>query len=252
MHEHPDVDNLMPPGTYLEMLDHPSGDSRTMELAIFKEHRFAFYFWNRWTNNLNTLSAPTLITIDWHRDMAPPSGVEKEALEQLSRTEVDKVSEFIWSKLDSHNDSHVLSAAYLNIIGDILLLKNYGDETESVYRDYQNNKHLIREFREPKHLERAVAEQQSGPYYLDLDLDFFVKGKIFSHQMKEVEPYSREEIAELIDPDSKLFQTLFQKLEGITMATEPRYCGGILKSNRILKHVMKQLFTDDLQWKHLI
>lgn len=253
MHEHPDVINLMPPGTYLETLEHPSGDSRSMELAIFKEHRFAFYFWNRWKNNSKPdLPPPVLITIDWHRDLAPPSDAEKDALGQLELTQEDKVSEFIWSALNTHNDSHLLSAAFLNIIGDILLLKNYGDESQSVYKDHEGNHHRIQEFRNLDNLEKAVSERQNKRYILDLDLDFFVKGKVYSHQLEEVEPYTLEEIAGVINPHATLFQELFQELEGITIASEPRYCGGILKSNRILEHVMQQLFSDDLKWKHLI
>lgn len=253
MHEHPDVANLIPPGTYLETLAHPSGDSRSMELAIFKEHRFAFYFWNRWNNSLEPKQpSPTLITIDWHRDLAPPSDDEKEALNQLDLAEEDHVSAFIWSKLNTHNDSHLLSAIYRNIIGDVFLLKNYGDASESVYEDCEESNHRILEFKHIKNLEDALSQRQDERYILDLDLDYFVKSKVYSHQLDEVEPYTREEIAEIIDPGSELFQELFQKLEGITIATEPRYCGGILKSNRILEHVLQLLFNDELKWKHLI
>lgn len=252
MHEHPDVVNLMPPGTYLEVLEHPSGDSsESVEMAIFKEHRFAFYFWNRWTNKLTGQSAPTLITVDWHRDLAPPSGNEKRALEHLDLSNEDKVSEFIWSELNTHNDSHLLSAGYLNIIGDIILLKNYGDPSEDEYRDSFGNRHCIREFKRYKNFENAVIADKSKQVYLDLDLDFFIKGKVYSHQTEEVTPYSRDEIAGIINPESLLFKHLFRKLEGITIATEPRYCGGILKSHSILEGVLQQLLTDEMKWKHL-
>ncbi|NGP76840.1 hypothetical protein G3570_09365 [Balneolaceae bacterium YR4-1] len=252
MHEHPDVVNLMPPGTYLETLDHPSGESRKIELAVFKEHRFAFYFWNRWNNTESNLPPPTLVTIDWHRDLAPPSDEEKKGLDHLDLKEEDKVSTFIWSNLNTHNDSHLLSAAYRNIVGDILLLKNYGNESQSVYKDCQENNHRILEFKTTENLENNLSERLDRRFILDLDLDFFIKGKVYSHQLNEVEPYSESEIAEIIDPYSALFQQLFRRLEGITIATEPRYCGGILKSNKILRQVMGQLFTDELEWKHLM
>jgi len=250
MHEHPDVVKLMPPGTYLENLEHPSGDSRNVELAVFKEHRFAFYFWNRWTNKLKPkLSPPTLVTIDWHRDLAPPSAVEKEALENLDLSDQNEVSKFIWSGLDTHNDSHVLSAAYLNIIGDIILLKNYGESAETKFEDRFGNTHSVFEFKSYEAFEKTVLSQKPGGCYLDIDLDFFVKGKVLSHQLEEVTTYSEGEISDIIDIDSPLFEHLCQGLEGITIATEPRYCGGILKSNRILETVLGQLFTDELQWK---
>ncbi|MDX1586184.1 MAG: hypothetical protein R3222_05550 [Balneolaceae bacterium] len=252
MHEHPDVANLMPPGTYLESLSHPTGKSGSMELAVFKEHRFAFYFWNRWNNALGPdLPPATLLTIDWHRDLAPPSSNEQKALERIDLEQEDSVSTFIWSTLNTHNDSHLLSAAYRNIIGDVMLLKNYGDESQSVYRDCEDNPHQILEFKNIEHLEETVLEREDQHYILDLDLDFFVKAKVYSHQLKEVETYSQKEISEVVDPYSPLFRKLFQKMAGITIATEPRYCGGIIKSNRILEQVMQQLFTDEMEWKHL-
>lgn len=251
MHEHPDVQKLVPPGTYLETVSHPGGPSGTIELAIFKEHRFAFYFWNRWSTELaEKPDPPTVVTIDWHRDLAPPSAAEKQALEQLNLSNQDEVSKFIWSGLDTHNDSHLLSAAYLNIIGDIILLKNYGESGETKFEDRNGNKHRVLEFKSYENFEDAVVNQKSGCYYLDIDLDFFVKGKVFSHQMEEVTTYTDKEIAEIIDNRSPLFTHLFPGLEGITIASEPRYCGGILKSHRILETVLGQLFTDELKWKH--
>ena len=148
MHEHPDVANLMPPGTYLEEIAHPGDKSKTIELAIFKEHRFAFYFWNRWSFDLpDSSKPPTLITIDWHRDFAPPSSGEQEKLNKLNLSDPEEVAKFIWSGLDTHNDSHLLSAAYLNIIDDVILLKNYGDQAENTYVDSDGNNHMISEFK---------------------------------------------------------------------------------------------------------
>lgn len=253
MHEHPDVVNLIPPGTYLETVTHPGDKSKTIELAVFKEHRFAFYFWNRWSFDLSDSSKPpSLITIDWHRDLAPPSVKEQEILEELNLSDQQEVAKFIWSGLDTHNDSHLLSAAYLNIIGDIILLKNYGDETENTYVDSDGNNHKISEFKLFENFQKAILAHNSDRYFLDIDLDFFVKGKVSSHQLEEVTPYTDDEIAEIIDNSSPLFKHLFPRLEGLTIATEPRYCGGILKSNRIMEAVLGRLFTDDLQWKHLI
>lgn len=253
MHEDPDVENLMPPGTYLESITHPEDRSRKIELAVFKEHRFAFYFWNRWTAKLPDKSEPpTLITIDWHRDLAPPSASEKKNLKKLKLSHHDKVAKFIWSGLDTHNDSHLLSAAFLNIIGDVILLKNYGEQIENTYVDNEGNEHRISEFKSYSNFEEAVIAHNAERYFLDIDLDFFVKGKVVSHQLQEVTPYSEQEIAEIVDSGSPLFKHLYANLEGLTIAAEPRYCGGILKSNQLMKIVLEQLFTQDLRWKHSV
>lgn len=253
MHEHPDIVDLIPPGTYLETIAHPNGDaSKTMELAIFKEHRFAFYLWSRWMQDFDGLpQPPALVTIDWHRDLAPPSDSERNALDRLDLSDGEQVARFIWSGLDPHNDSHLLSAAYLNLIGDVFLLKNYGEEQEISYIDCFENVHNIFEYTSYKNFENSVTARENTSLFLDIDLDFFIKGKVVSHQLKEITPYNNDEIAEIIDNSSPLFKHLYSCLEGITIATEPRYCGGIIKSIHILEVVLERLFTPELQWKHL-
>ncbi len=242
---------MMPPGTYLEQLPHPGGEEpKELEIAIFKEHRFAFYFWNRWKEFGNRDSAPSLATIDWHRDLAPPSAKARDELDELDLSDPKEIAEFMWSDLDTHNDSHLLSAAYLNLVGDVCLLKNYGTPQESDFTDSYGNRHRIREFTNLRDFEDGVLKKD-GAWILDIDLDFFVKGKVQSHQLKDVHIYGDREIGEVIDGESPLFRHLFPRLEGITIATEPRYCGGILKSNHILKMALRQLLTEDLRWKHL-
>jgi len=253
MHEHPDTEILIPPGTYLEKVPHPNGtSSKSMEVAIFTEHRFAFYFWNRWLRDLSdSRKPPCLLTIDWHRDLAPPSDSEKEELKNLDLTRQEEVAKFVWSQMDTHNDSHLLSAAYLNLIDDVFLLKNYGERQQSSFIDRQSNRHQIFECCSFADLQESVLDKGSNTFFLDIDLDFFIRDKVAAHQLQEVTTYSNEEISELIDNASPLFTYLYDRLRGITIATEPRYCGGILKSNRILDAVLGSLFTPDMQWKHL-
>jgi hypothetical protein len=44
-----------PANSYFQILRHPSGNlSKSIELAIFNEHRFAFYYWIRWNLNYQT------------------------------------------------------------------------------------------------------------------------------------------------------------------------------------------------------
>lgn len=254
MHEHPDVINLMPPGTYIEDLAHPSGqENETIELAIFKEHRFAFYFWNRWTRRLNSGgSPPSLLTIDWHRDLATPSESELKSLEKLDLSDEEIVAQYVWSKLDTHNDSHLLSACHLNLLNDVILLKNYGRTERETYIDRAGDSHTILECADYQTFEKEVLNHKNDHYILDIDLDYFVKEKVFSHQLEDVTTYRQEEIRKIIDNQSPLFEYLFPRLLGITIATEPRYCGGILKSNRLLEGVLSELLTDQLQWKHLV
>src|SRR5437867_2965338 len=93
-----------PPGTYIEILSTPLSQDEAIEVAILNEHRFAFYYWLKWTNNLISKkkinNPPSLITIDWHNDLAKLSGVEKKFLDNLNQTNLEEVSFFAWSKLN--------------------------------------------------------------------------------------------------------------------------------------------------------
>ncbi len=64
--------------------------------------------------------------------------------------------------------------------------------------------------------------------------------------------YEDDRIQEIINPNKDFFQYLLKHLEGITLATEPRYCGGVRNSNHILKIILDQLFTQEMKWKHLL
>jgi hypothetical protein len=55
--------------------------------------------------------------------------------------------------------------------------------------------------------------------------------------------YTDQQIKSVIDPGKTLFQFIFNRLEGITIAREPRYCGGTENSTHILNIVNRQLFN---------
>lgn len=255
MHEPIDIKELIPPGTYLEELRHPGGDkskTKKMELAVFKEHRFSFFFWNRWMEQIENVDRqPDLVTIDWHRDIAPPSDSEKVGLKNLDLSNQAEVAKFAWSGLDAHNDSHILSAAVLNMIGDIYLLKNYGNYQESSYKDNFSNVHWVYEYHSPETFKEAVFSKVSSQVILDIDLDYFVRNKVEAHQLQDVEVCTTKEISEFMEGNADLFRFLFPRLAGITIATEPRYCGGLIKSNRILEALLDSFFTPEFQWRHL-
>lgn len=252
MHHDPELSEPAPPGTHAERLTHPSGDTeREIELAIFKDHRFSFFYWLKWARKLQQEGPPTLITIDWHRDLAPPSETEVEALDMLNQQNLQETCDFTLNELDPHNDGHILSAAWLNLIGDIILLKNYGMEQQETWTDGRGNVHKILEFNDFETFQEEVIGRDKECYYLDVDLDYFIKNKVSPYQRSNVQIYEDEEICSVIDPEKSLFKHLFKNLEGITLATEPRYCGGVRNSNHILDLLLNQLFTQQMEWNHL-
>ena len=154
--KHTNPNHCDPPGAFREIISHPIFvESKAIEQATFKEHRFAFFYWYKWWKKLrkkyNIEKPPTLITIDYHRDLAGPNDLEKDELLEINEFNESELAMFCWARMNTQNDGHILSAAYLNIIGDIILLKQQKgfDRKEDLYFvDHLDNKHNIYEFEE--------------------------------------------------------------------------------------------------------
>lgn len=244
------------PGAYREVLSHPNGKNDSIEMAIIMEHRFAFFYWMKWKRSVEKNKplfkpAPTLVTIDWHQDLAWPSDSEKEELEQLDQENLSDVSNFVWAGLNQNNDGHILAGAYLNIIGDVVVLKHQGVENSNTYLDIFNNPHSISEFKDLNNFSKYILGINDKTIFFDIDLDYFFHGEGNHNELDSFDRYTDSEIQEIIDPNSPLFQFLFPKIQGLTIALEPHFCGGILNSCSIMKVIYNQLFDSRGKWKHL-
>jgi len=245
-----------PPGTHCETVAHPGGGEATIEKAVIMEHRFAFFFWMKWYHRLRKQDQlnqpPTLLTIDWHRDLAPPNESQKEELRRLNPDNLSDVANFVWAQFDQTNDGHVLSAAWLNLIGDIILLKHSASEMQETFTDHQGNEHEIFEFREYEPLRDFLQKRDDQRLFLDIDLDYFIHGKGTREgpQSDDFQTYSKSEIKRIIDPSNALFKYLLPRLDGLTIAQEPAFCGGIYNSSRIMEVVDHQLFDEHNRWRH--
>jgi hypothetical protein len=220
------------------------------------EHRFAFFFWMKWKRELEKRNwleqpAPTLVTIDWHRDLAPPPDDQKKGLKKLRDANLSDISNYVWAQFDQTNDGHILCAAWLNLVGDIILLKNSAGEMQDSFTDAGGNDHTIYEFREYNRFEDFVCSRNDQNIFLDIDLDYFIHGKGNRFYSDDFRRYTDREIKEIIAPDQPVFKHLLPKVEGLTIAQEPGYCGGIVNSCQIMKIVNEQLFDEQNDWKHL-
>lgn len=245
-----------PPGTFREVIPHPGSEDRAIEKAIIMEHRFAFFFWMKWHNELRAKDwlhqpTPTLVTIDWHRDMAPPPEEQKKRLQQLDQSNLSDVANYVWARFDQTNDGHILCAAWLNLIGDIILLKNSASEMQDTFIDCNKNEHTIYEFRDYSRFEDFLLQREDKNIFFDIDLDYFIHGKGSTLYPETFERYTDEEIKNIIGYNKAGFQHILPKIDGMTIAQEPSYCGGIANSCHIMKVVHSQLFDQENHWKHL-
>lgn len=256
MYENKDPQQCYPPGTFRELLSHPGKGDQHIEKAVIMEHRFAFFFWMKWRNVLqekNRLrqSAPTLVTIDWHRDLAPPQEGLKQQLLELNQTNLSEVSNFIWARFDQTNDGHILCATWLNIVGDIILLKNSAGEMQDTVTDHKGKEHSIYEFRDFNRFQDFMLEREDKNIFFDIDLDYFIHGKGKRMYSDDFSRYTDEEIKSIIDYTHPVFKHMLPRMDGITIAQEPGYCGGIRNSCQIMEIVHSQLFDERNNWRHL-
>lgn len=210
---------------------------------------------------------PSLITLDWHQDLVFPEDIEKSDLEVLNLDSNHDVAVYAWSNLRSLNDTHILSAAYLNIIGDVYVHCRQGlfeSDWENEYIiDRYGNTHAIKKFKDYEDLESCLLSTDENNVYFDIDLDFFTLKNPFNGKGGNYTYLSEKTIKKMLSYEHPLMKWIFQRLEGITIATEPEHTGGLLKANRLLRIInniwfQPSLFTTypgqwdkETQWKHL-
>lgn len=251
------------PNADYEIMSHPNGTDNTIEIGLVKDHRFAFYFWFKWwkktTRKLkeNVEKAPSLVTIDWHRDLCAPCESEKTDLTNLNLTSYKEVALFSWNKLNQLNDGHILSAAYLNLIGDIYVLcKQEGDDSEEPFIDHWGNEHKIMCFESIEELFSELSQNSIDKIYFDIDLDYFTESDDYCNGGENIRLMIDSEITSILDINSTFMKWIFKRMEGMTIATEPDFCGGLSNSNIIYNLVDTtlfngHLFSKNVIWKHL-
>jgi len=252
---------IAPPGSATEILSHPKNKySGAIDLAIFQEHRYAFFYWLKWTRESERSEPPCMISLDWHQDLCFPDEVEKDWLSKLDQSNDGEVAAFSWAKLAGNNDGHILCAAYLNLIGDIYIhcrqepfFDSWKDE-ELI--DIYGNKHIIKKFKTFDSLEQHMLTSKETQVYFDIDLDFFVLDSPLNNENKKKFSYmTKKQIHDILSINRPLIDWILERLSGFTIATEPKHCGGILKSNRFLSIISKlyfepEIFAPNCDWKH--
>lgn len=247
---------IRPPGTYYDIVAHPIDRRRAIEEAIVQDHRFAFFYWLKWRNKqAEQPNPPTLISLDWHQDLAQPCDLECEWLSTLDTTDYKAVGYFCWDKLHVLNDGHILAAAYLNLIGDIHVVQKQRDECPEDFVDIEGRKHLVRCYDSVEQLTEAISGQEHDSVILDIDLDYFTESPDPCGGGDKLQLVGQEEIQACLDPASPFMSWIFPRMTGMTIATEPEFCGGLMNSNHLFNVVCGTLFDPPLLshkagWRH--
>jgi len=247
---------LEPPGCMRDILLHPFYTNECIELALFQEHRFAFYYWLKWTNE-DFPEIPSLISYDWHQDLAPPYDDELPELQQLDTANKAEVALYTWTKLSHHNDVQIRAAILLNKVKDVFVIcrQDVGRKEREVIIDFYGNPHTIHIFRDIKHFDSHIPNIRDKRVYFDIDLDFFTYGNPTSAKSPfDLNRYTymkKDDAQATFSPDNPTIKWILKRLAGFTIATEPEFCGGLKKSNYYLKIIEELYFTPSLFLKDL-
>lgn len=235
--------DLEPPGTYSSLVTGFGSAPGCVEVGVVHEHRFAFYFWNKWARDRSRGARPALVTIDWHQDLGFPDEEEQRCLSALDQADDSEVALFAWSQLHPHNDGHILAAAYLGLIGDVYVLCKQ-DEPEDLSFSGPAGTSAVRVYHDVDHFLAAVMGLPA--IILDMDLDYFTRSPDPCGGGENVSLVRPGEMDRLLDPVHGALAPLLPHVVGVTIAIEPEFCGGLSNAHRLFRRVNETLFGGTL------
>ena len=115
-------------------------------------------------------------------------------------------------------------------------------------------------FSQVEELEQGLIASQVSNVYFYIDLDYFAIDNAFSSgDVKTFKDMSKEDIQSLLGIDRPCVDWILRRVEGITIALEPKHCGGLTASYRLLNHINNLYFRPGLfssgdkhaEWRHL-
>lgn len=95
---------------------------------------------------------------------------------------------------------------------------------------YKGRKHRIRKFRNKELLFEQLKLRQISNVFLDIDLDYFTIENSSANDRHFFTDEDKEEIRDTFSLEGDFMKWIFQRLEGFTLALEPKHTGGISKS----------------------
>ena len=248
-------DELTPLGAYESIVENPL-TKKALEVAVFHEHRIAFYYWALWTTGIKyrkpvVISPPTLVSFDWHEDTLAPDENEQQELKNLALEKPNEIAFFSWAKLNSLNDGHILSAAYLNLIADIFLVCKQEKDIHTPLVDVFGNSHKIHSFTNAKDMFNSLKKQTHvDKIYLDVDLDYFTESPDSGGGGSKLTLVPEDEITATFSLQSDLMKFMLPRFRGMTIAIEPEFCGGYTSAMSIFQTLEKTMFNGKLAFPH--
>ncbi len=253
---------LKPPGCETVHTSQPGDKHGCCTVGIVHEHRFAFYYWALYAHEKRKPGfRPVLITLDSHDDVGVPSEVDVDDLDHLNIGNHTELGFFAWMRLRRLNDGHILPALYINFFSDVFVLMNSDKDSDDFKFSHEElqqidkagNVHTVKYY---QHLDQLLNDlPPDNPVFLDIDLDFFAienheAGSLLGSDLVQPDSYIRS----FLSIDGPLLRPLLKRIVGLTIALEPKYCGGLINSLHILDILNRELFdgtlcTHECKWR---
>lgn len=241
---------LEPPGCLTDTISNPY-NNKLIEVALFPEHRFAFYYWLKWTQESKG-NIPSLVTFDWHQDLCPPYEDQEKELKELNIKDPIEVAIYTWGKLSHDNDVQIHAALKHNMIKDVYVIcrQDVKRKSPDTLLDYSGNKHKVHIFKSLEAFIEFMPKIKDTNIYLDVDLDYFTLSNPLSIHCpfgKQKFTYLRKkDVVEKFSQSTQMMKWILTRMCGFTIATEPKFCGGLNKSNFYLEILESLYFTPSL------
>lgn len=239
-----------PPGCETEFVSLPSGNHGCCNIGIVHEHRFAFYYWGLYATEANNPPSPILLSLDSHNDVGVPDEVVPDDLNNLHISNRIELGLFSWLRLRSLNDGHIRPALYLNFFSDAYILLNKDEKftppgSIEQQKDREGHIHTIKFYNDRARLLRDLPPE--ALVLLDIDLDFFATDNPAAGSLHGSEQLKSDaEITSTLSLKGPFMKPLLDKIVGLTIALEPKYCGGLRNSLHVLEILNREFFDDTL------
>lgn len=213
------------------------------DVFVFDPHRLALPCW---AVGLEARPAATLLTLDRHFDLVPPTVTAPHRSQGLRA--LDEHAR--WS-LDVRNYDHVLSAMEAGLIQDAVVIARFvprGALRDERWTDAHGVHHRLLSAASPALLGDAALEllHQSAEVVLDVDLDCFTTPLV--EDPTSVAPWSLQQIREWVQ--APWWDAVLPKTQVFTFAREPFHCGGLIASAKLFEDAatvfFEELFGADL------
>ena len=249
-------------GTWIERIVSGRSRSEGVPVGIVMEHRFAFWMWMRikremqydshfqqWIPDKDFLP-PDLLTMDRHDDVGGESDCIKDELRRLNQDDENEVGFYCWAGLWASNAAQIAPAIWLNVINNVyVVLEEYEDDEElrrRPFTDRYGRRHWVTYVRTPEEFDVEWAESMAGDGLIwDIDLDYFTTSKDTGSR-HVTERFADDAIAGLLDLDQEWLQMVLKSLQGVTIALEPEFTGGLDNSLHLLRQWEKAVLTAPL------